>query len=190
MRSHYYGSYENYMTAWGEWYPATARLLEVKPVTAEALGYYSVNTGGWYQPVELSSMPSLLRNAYGKGLVFYFTGNFFETYHAYRFSSYLNLLRRVLGERYRSPVELEGPSSYVEAELRAKGGKLLLHLVNHTSALSRPMLELVPVHLRVRVKGEYRIENIVGRAAKVEARSGATELELTLEDYALFALEA
>jgi len=189
VRSHYYGTYENYMTAWGEWYPATARLLEVKPVTAEALGYYSVNTGGWYQPVELSSMPSLLRNAYGKGLVFYFTGNFFETYHAYRFSSYLDLLRRVLGERYRSPVELEGPSSYVEAELRAKGGKLL-HLVNHTSALSRPMLELAPVHLRVRVKGEYRVESIVGRAAKVEARSGATELELTLEDYALFALEA
>jgi hypothetical protein len=46
------------------------------------------------------------------------------------------------------------------------------------------------VHLKVRVKGEYRIESVVGRAAKVEAKSGATELELTLEDYALFALEA
>jgi len=178
------------MTVWGEWYPATTRLLEVKPTTAEPQGYYSVNTGGWYQPVELSSIPSLLRNAYGKGLAFYFPGNFFETYHTYRFSSYLNLLQRVLRERYRSFVESEGPSSYVEAELRAKGGKLLLHLVNHTSALSRPMLELVPVHLKVRVRGEYKVEGVVGRAARVEARGGATCVELTLEDYALLALEA
>jgi len=135
-------------------------------------------------------MPSLLRNACGKGLAFYFPGNFFETYQAYRFNGYLNLLQRVLRERYRSFVELEGPSSYVEAELRAKGGKLLLHLVNHTSALSRPMLELVPVHLKVRVRGEYRVESVVSRAARVEARDGATCVEHTLEDYALFVLEA
>ena len=190
VRSHYYGAYENYMTVWGEWYPATTRLLEVKPTTAEPQGYYSVNTGGWYQPVELGPMPSLLRNACGKGLAFYFPGNFFETYQAYRFNGYLNLLQRVLRERHRSFVELEGPSSYLEAELRAKGGKLLLHLVNHTSALSRPMLELVPVHLKVRVRGEYRVESVVSRAARVEARDGATCVEHTLEDYALFVLEA
>ena len=63
MPSHHYGIYENYVTTLGGWYPATTRLREVKPTTAEPLGYHSVNTGGWYQTIELSRMPSLLRNA-------------------------------------------------------------------------------------------------------------------------------
>ncbi|HID94971.1 MAG TPA: hypothetical protein EYP53_02795 [Candidatus Latescibacteria bacterium] len=140
-----YGAFENYFQMGEEFFPAYTYVMKVEPKSAEVLGYVSENSRGCYQPIIMSKFPALCRNALGKGKVYYFCGNFFQTYLDYKFTKYLSLFQRILDSEVERKIILENAPESIEVTLRRKEDALLIHLINFSSGLKRPMEDVIPV---------------------------------------------
>ncbi|RLE81441.1 MAG: hypothetical protein DRJ51_03810 [Thermoprotei archaeon] len=153
----YYGDYENYMSITGEYYPCYTQVIKVELTTGKPLGYMSYNTGGFYQPIIMSNNPSAVLNKFGKGSAIYLTGNFFETFFNFKFASYIHLfgkLLRTLG--FKRSINVRSPATSLEVQLRKKEDITEIHLINFTSDLLRPLLNIVPLRdLVIELKGEF-----------------------------------
>ena len=97
------------------------------------------------------------------------------------------LPRVLLNKFYERSIVLDTPSSCIEVTLRAKGEDLLLHLVNYSSGLSRPLLYIIPVPINISLKGNYEVETVIGRKTEVSRRD-YTKVSFILEEYGLLVL--
>ncbi len=188
-----YGTFENYFQIGERFFPAYTYVLQVEPTTAVALGYLSENTRGAYQPIIMSSSPAVCRNDLGKGTVYYFCGNFFQTYYDYKFPAYLSLFQRLFDAELARQVVTDAPES-VEVTVRKKGNFLLIHLINFSSGLKRPIESLIPVeNVTLRLPGvkATRVTGLLGRAhPRWQARDDLVEITVPrLHAYEVVAVE-
>ncbi len=108
--------------------------------------------------------PALITSRFGKGRVAYMPGLIGDFYAKYRMSEYQSLITdSVLWARGDSalPIEVECPAT-VEVEIRRQSdpSRMLIHLVNNTGDMQRPIQEIIPLHdirIRVAVAGEPRV---------------------------------
>ena len=140
-----YGTFENYFQIGEQFFPACTYVMKVEPETAEVMGYVSENTKGSYQPIIMSSFPAVCKNKFGAGKVYYFCGNFFQSYFDYKFPKYLSLFQKIFDSEVERQIILENTPESVEVTLRKKGDTLLIHLINFSSGLKRPIEDLIPV---------------------------------------------
>ncbi len=140
-----YGTFENYFQIGEEFFPACTYVMKVEPQSAAVMGYVSQNTKGSYQPIIISSFPAVCKNEFGEGRTYYFCGNFFQSYSEYKFPKYLALFQRVFDLELKRQLILENTPESVEVTLRKKGNTLLIHLINFSSGLKRPIENIIPV---------------------------------------------
>jgi hypothetical protein len=142
--------------------PAPIYHLRVKPQGGEVLVHYMQPLAGTYAGIPApSDDPALVVNRFGRGTALYFSGDLGSSYNTYRFIQFSLLIENVLREMAPSPVVLEDAPRSVEVVLRAQqeGRRLLLHLINYTGEMARPIRRVVPlenVRVSVRTKGEVR----------------------------------
>ena len=110
-----------------------------------------------------SDMPALITNSFGSGRSVYMPSLAGDFYARYRMWEYQALLGNAVRWVYQRPlrVEVDCPES-VEVELRRQTNppRLLIHLVNNTGDMQRPMSEIVPVRgvaIRLRRKSVSRV---------------------------------
>jgi len=100
--------------------------------------------------------PFILRNRVGKGTVYFIAGTFFELYGVYGIEDYRWFVADLLGRHAAPPVVVHCQPGLVEVTARRSlsgNGTMLIHLVNYTGAMTRPIEQVVPlrnVELRVR----------------------------------------
>jgi beta-galactosidase GanA len=140
-----YGTFENYFQIGKEFFPACTYVMKVEPQSAAVIGYVSQNTKGSYQPIIISSFPAICKNEFGEGRAYYFCGNFFQSYSEYKFPKYLALFQRIFDSELKRQLILENTPESVEVTLRKKGNTLLIHLINFSSGLKRPIENIIPV---------------------------------------------
>jgi len=161
-----YGTFENYFQIEKNFFPAFTYVLKVEPKLATVLGYISENTKGYYQPIKMSPFPAICKNEFGEGKVYYFCGNFFQTYFDYKFPSYLSLFQQIFDSELNRQIILGNTPESVEVTLRKKGDVLLIHLINFSSGLKRPIEDLVPVEnitLKLPQKKAARVTSLIGK---------------------------
>lgn len=121
-----------------------------------------------YMPLEeRSDYPALLINKYGKGESVY-SSSLLETFYGeYRIESSAQLMSRIvkmlLPER---TIKVEAPSTVeVEVYYQEEFSRYLVHLINSTGDMQRPLKEIIPIYgievsLGVKqVKKVYRLSN-------------------------------
>ena len=88
--------------------------------------------------------PALLIHSFGKGRAVYFTGDLGNTIQTFHLVAHLDLLKPHLS----SPLTISNAPGSVEVVLRSQenGSRWLLHLVNATGEMTRPIQNIIPVH--------------------------------------------
>lgn len=129
--------------------------------------------------------PFLVRNTYGKGVCYYFSGNFGEMHHEYHPAEYRALIDSMVRKAGASDIAFENAPSHLEVTVRKNGPGRFIHLVNYASGPSRPIERLVPVHdLKIRLSGALKCRTLSSRRlGKRLGMAGRTFVLPLLEDY-------
>lgn len=101
---------------------------------------------GAYAPVTTDSFPLLVQNKYGNGTSTYIAANLGETYIEYGVDDLKILATWICGMNLDSDLRLEGAYESMMAELRSQPStnSMLLHLVNYTGHMRRPITQVIP----------------------------------------------
>lgn len=139
-------------------YPAPAYGLDIAPLDgAEVLARFHGALAGRYDPLQQPSLPAMIWNRYGKGQCLYLAGTFGEMCYAFNPDEYRLMLRNAIQRLAHSPVILAGDAANVEVVVRARGRRMIVHLVNHDGVPPRPYMRVHPKrNLRLILPGLVR----------------------------------
>lgn len=128
--------------------PSPAWGIEVRPTTATPWAYFHAPVQEQYQPLPPQTTPAILSNRYGQGKAVYLAGSFSEHFRIYGIPDYPRILGRILDDFAAPLVSTQNLPETVELTLRVQrdAGRLLIHLVNFTGAMRRPISNVVKVH--------------------------------------------
>jgi hypothetical protein len=128
--------------------PATIYHVAVRPKGGEVLVRYMQPLAGSYAGIpKPSDDPALVVHGYGKGKAIYCSGDLGNALNTYHFIEWSRLIENVLRDIAPSPVVIENAPRSVEVVLRSQqqGQRLLLHLINFTGEMTRPIRNVVPL---------------------------------------------
>ncbi|MBE5781726.1 MAG: hypothetical protein E7329_00255 [Clostridiales bacterium] len=115
---------------------------------AQVLMRVNYPMAGRYTPLpgDDERYPALTKHAYGKGTAYYFSGNYGETAATHRnIVEYGKIIRRFVDLTSRSTVVSDASGLY-EVVLRRQKDRFILHIINLTSAMSRPIEAVTPLY--------------------------------------------
>jgi hypothetical protein len=137
-----------------EMLPSSTYHARVKPADTNVLLRFTVPLKGRYDGIpDLSPDPALTVKQTGKGTVIYFSGDFGNMAGGFRLPEFLRLASNAVRRLAPSPVTLENAPASIEVVWRSQRnpGRKLLHLVNFTGEMTRPITRVLPLR-NVRVK--------------------------------------
>jgi hypothetical protein len=140
-----------------------------------------------------SDDPALLIHSFGKGKAVYFTGDLGNTIQTFHLAAHLDLLKPHLS----SPIRISNAPGSVEVVLRSqeKGSRWLLHLVNATGEMTRPIQNIVPVQgIAVTFPSDRPVNKVTairsGQSLPVTKEGQVQTITLpTLNEYELLVVE-
>ena len=167
----------------GEILPRYRVVLKVQP-TADALPlcYVMEPISRVYAPLKpRTDYPAVMLRPVGQGTGVYMAGSFGETYNNFAFLEYEQLLSALLNHCRTPQISTDAPPS-VQIELWRKGDDLLIHLVNNSGDMRRPMGYIHPVHgMHITVNRVYADAVNSARGTPVRFENGEQGVTLTMD---------
>lgn len=105
----------------------------------------------------VTTNPYIVQQSYGQGRSIYFTGNVDSFYCAYALPEYRKLLHNAVVESIDTEVEcrFESAVESVHLSMRRKGDAVLIHLINYTGSMSRPIDAVLPLrNIEIKLKAD------------------------------------
>jgi hypothetical protein len=134
------GGVEREMLAASTWH------VKVRPSGGEVLLRFTEPLKGRYDGIPgLSEEPALVAARAGKGTAVYFSGDFGAMVAGFRLPEYLRIAANAAQRLAPPPFSLGNAPASVEVVWREQPGRKLLHLVNFTGAMTRPITEVLPL---------------------------------------------
>jgi len=103
-----------------------------------------------------SSNPAIIMNSYGAGRTVYLPSLAGDFYNRFRLPDYEELIDSIVKWAHADPLMIEidcPPTVEVEVRQKSETGMLLVHLVNNTGDMQRPVTEIIPLRdLRIRLR--------------------------------------
>ncbi len=131
-----------------EFLPSTLFNLAVRPTTAKVLLQFTAPLKGRYDGVPgLSDDPAFLVNAFGRGRAIYYSGDIGTCLQQFHLPEHFRLLGNVVAAEAPSPIRIEETPGYLDVVWRSQdnGRRDLIHLLNFTGEMARPMSRIVPL---------------------------------------------
>ncbi len=128
--------------------PSPTYYVPVAVKSGDVLLQYTQPMAGRYDGVpKLSNDAALIVNRFGKGTAVYFSGDLGNTVAKFHTPELLELLSNLGRETATGPVSLENAPGSVEIVVRTQNDKqrTLIHLVNFTGEMTRPIRHIVPI---------------------------------------------
>ena len=126
---------------------------------SQAVLFFTKPLAGRYDGLpEVSTDPALLTRRFGKGMSAYFSGDLGASIIGFHVAELLQLVGNAARDMSRRPVTVEHAPGSVEVVLRTQneGRRQLVHLVNFTGEMTRPIRAVVPVRdVAITLPGEY-----------------------------------
>lgn len=179
--------------------PATLYHVGARLKGGEALVTFMKPLAGSYAGIpEPSDAPALVVHGYGKGKAIYCGGDLGNALITYHFVEWSRLIENVLRDIAPSPVVMENAPRSVEVVLRSQreGQRLLLHLINFTGEMTRPIRRVLPlenVRITLRTKGEVkRVHTLMRPQTLAPRRSDGERVQFVaprMEEYEMVVLE-
>lgn len=129
--------------------PALVYHVRASAAGGRPLLYFTKPMRGRYDGVpEVSNQPALVERQSGKGVSIYCSGNLGAAIEGFHLPEWLGLVGNTVREFAPARVSLEGLPASVEVVLRTQdeGKRWLLHLVNYTGGMTRPIQQITPLH--------------------------------------------
>jgi hypothetical protein len=130
-----------------EFLPSPVYYVQVKPDGAEVPVRFTVPLKGRYDGVPaLSPDPAVAVKQSGKGTVIYVAGDFGNTLASFRLPEFLAMAANAARRLAPLPVTVDNVPGSVEVVWRSQndGRRKLLHLVNFTGEMTRPITRVLP----------------------------------------------
>ncbi|GGD78408.1 alpha-amylase family protein [Paenibacillus nasutitermitis] len=108
----------------------------------------------------VTTNPYIVEQPYGEGRTIYFTGNVDSFYYSYAFPEYRKLMHNAVTEMTETEVEccFESELESVHLSVRKKGDTLLIHLINYTGSMSRPIHAVLPLrNVEIKCKADENL---------------------------------
>lgn len=179
-------------------FPAMTYHVRVQPGGGDAAMYFTKPLAGPYDGIpEVSEDPAVIRHAAGRGRVVYVAGDLGNSIQSLHFPEHFELVSTVLRELAPSAVRLENAPGSVEVVLRSQenGRRWILHLVNFTGEMTRPIQRVVPlnnVSVELEREGPVRTVRALVSDRQLEFRRQAGRLRFTLprlDEYEVIVIE-
>ncbi len=113
--------------------------------TAEILGYARKPLEGRYVDLVKETYPSVVYHKYGKGESIYFSGAVGEFFDKYANPDWKKLVINSVNKFSDAEIITDAPGS-VEVSLRKKDNKYMIHLVNLTGEMIRPIERIIELN--------------------------------------------
>ncbi len=136
-----------------EFIPSPTYYVPVKANAGQVVLKYTVRLAGTYDGVpKTSDDPGLMVNRVGKGSVIYMSGDLGNTISTFHTPELMRLAANVGRQFGGSLVQVENAAGSVEVVVRSQQGgrRMLVHLVNFTGEMTRPICQ-VETQSRVRL---------------------------------------
>lgn len=174
--------------------PAGGRYLGVREVAPGTRLSALLTRCRYYcdHPGQRTEFPGLLACEFGQGRVLYAPGQFGLTYAGRGFPDYRNLLRDAVDwiTRGELPIRTSLPDTVEVTLTRSASGALVVHLVNCSADLSRPVERVLPVdggtiQVRLTAPGPWGAHAIVaGKDLSCNVGNGVADISLpALKEY-------
>ncbi len=131
-----------------EFIPSPAYYIHVRPAAASVLLKYTEKLAGRYDGVpKLTDDPGLVVNKLGKGTAVYMSGDLGSSIDSFHTPELMQLIANAGTQLGASPVTVENLPGTVEVVVRSQNGgrRKLIHLVNFTGEMTRPIRHVLPV---------------------------------------------
>lgn len=172
-----------------EFLEASIYHVSTTATTAEAEMQFMKPLAGRYDGLpQLSDDPALLVHQWGKGQAVYFSGDLGNTIQTFHLATHLDLL----GPWFASPIKISNAPGSVEVTLRSQddGNRWLLHLVNATGEMTRPIRNVVPVHgISIKLPPGRSARKVTAVRSGQAISPGQTITLTVLQDYELLVIE-
>ena len=173
----------------GQWLPRPVNALQVTPTaSANAVGHYMNPIGRVYtRPQGTSDWPALLCSKPG-GRVVYFAGLFGEFYGTYKAEQIEKLLFSAVRWAHGKPMPMRvtaPPTVEVELWSQPDEHRVIIHLVNNTGDMQRPMTTIIPISdlvVELDCPDVMRAWSVRGTQVQMEAIDGGVRLHTDLPD--------
>ena len=129
--------------------PSLVYHVRASATDARPLLYFTKPLRGRYDGIpEVSDDPALLLRRSGKGASIYSSGNLGAGIQGFHLAEWLGMISNTVHEFAPPPIEVEGAPTSVEVVLRtqSQGKRWLVHLVNYTGGMTRPIQQITPLH--------------------------------------------
>jgi hypothetical protein len=121
-------------------------ILDVTPAdTATVLSERMDIMKGRYTPLPERAHPHIIMNAFGKGRSIYFPGNTGEFFNASTNPDWKRMILNCIN-RFSAPVITTDAPGSVEVVVRRQEGRYVVHFINMTGEMERPIQRIVPLH--------------------------------------------
>lgn len=175
--------------------PAPPWALKVEAKGAQTLLAYRQKAPARYAEIPpASQQTAICEHRFGKGKAIYLAGNFDELYYDYQLDEIRKVLLWPLAE-VELPVVAKGLPQSVEVVPRKQKERLIVHLINYTGEMTRPIRELIPLtNLELsfpRLSGVGKVRTLsLGKELEHEiTEEGITFTLPTLNTYEVLVLE-
>ncbi len=171
--------------------------MEVMPNTSKPLAKFREKMKSRYSKLPpISDLSAITLNSYGKGKALYLSGNFFEHYENYHNPDYRLFMSNAARSLSSPLVHLQNCPTSVEITMRTREpDTLLIHLVNFTGEMTRPIESVTPVHdVEVKLNGFHNLKSARSISPSRPSRDleplGNNQLKLDLEsEYKMVIME-
>ncbi len=136
------------------WIPSPRYAIAVKATRGGALLALTEELKGCYDHMPVTSQdPALLQNQAGAGRVIFAPNDLGSSVNEFHFREHLRLIQNLVRSLSSPRITITGAPSSVELTLRTQPGRWLIHLVNFTGEMMRPMERVLPVqHLKISLR--------------------------------------
>ncbi len=155
--------------------PSPTRAVKVRCTDGKMLAWHYEPLPSAYYPLAQPAepIPAIVEKHHpGGGRAVLFTGTFFGAYWHNRFPDYLKLVKALCLDEGDLPVQLEGAPQSVQIVLRRHRSQpaLLIHLLNHTGEMQRPIESVLPLReVTVRISESFLSEQLGGEIGRCRA---------------------
>jgi hypothetical protein len=128
------------------WIPSTPFYAQVQARTAQVLLEFTKPLAGSYElPPELSGDPAITVHRVGRGTVWYCAGDLGNAIQSYHMPELLAAVANAVRALAPRVVEVSNVPSSVEVVHRSQPGREIVHLLNYTGEMTRPMQRVLPL---------------------------------------------
>jgi hypothetical protein len=141
--------------------------------------------GSYSGSPELSELPFLVENRFGKGRSLYIAATFGSSLLRYNFPEYYMLLQNMVSEYTMPLVKVSEAPSSVEVCIRKKGSSVYLYLINFTSEMKRPIVNIIPcrdLEIELTIPGKTREVHAMWKDEKLKFSTGEGRLTFRLPE--------